>query len=134
VCRALSLDAVEKDERFADPVARYRNGRALVEILDAVFAERTLAEWEAELGRHPLIWSPVRRMHEVIDDPQVRAMGYFSEVTHPKLGSFQSVGPPFRMSEHAMPANRPAPELGADNAAVLREAGLSDAEIEKLRR
>jgi crotonobetainyl-CoA:carnitine CoA-transferase CaiB-like acyl-CoA transferase len=134
VCRALSLDGVEKDERFGDPVARYRNGRALVEIFDGVFAQRTLAEWEAELARHPLIWSPVRRMHEVIDDPQVRAMGYFSNVTHPKLGEFQSVGPPFRMSSHAMPANRPAPELGADNAAVLREAGLSDAEIEKLRR
>jgi crotonobetainyl-CoA:carnitine CoA-transferase CaiB-like acyl-CoA transferase len=134
VCRALSLDGIEKDERFGDPVARYRNGRALVEIFDGVFAQRTLAEWEAELARHPLIWSPVRRMHEVIDDPQVRAMGYFSNVTHPKLGEFQSVGPPFRMSAHAMPANRPAPELGADNAAVLREAGLSDAEIEKLRR
>src|SRR5258706_495497 len=134
VCRALALDEVERDERFADPVARYRNGRALVEILDAVFAQRTLPEWEAELARHPLIWSPVRHMHEVIDDPQVRAMGYFSKVTHPKLGTFQSVGPPFRMSAHAMPASRPAPELGADNAAILREAGLSDAEIEKLRR
>jgi crotonobetainyl-CoA:carnitine CoA-transferase CaiB-like acyl-CoA transferase len=134
VCRALSLDDIEKDERFNDPVARYRNGRALVEILDGVFAQRTLAEWEVELARHPLIWSPVRRMHEVIDDPQVRAMGYFSNVTHPKLGAFQSVGPPFRLSAHSMPANRPAPELGADNAAILREAGLSDAEIEKLRR
>ncbi len=134
VCRALSLDEVEKDERFADPIARYRNGRALVERLDAVFAQRTLPEWEAELARHPLIWSPVRRMHELIDDPQVRAMGYFSNVTHPKLGAFQSVGPPFRMSAHEMPADRPAPALGAHNADILREAGLSDAEIEKLSR
>jgi crotonobetainyl-CoA:carnitine CoA-transferase CaiB-like acyl-CoA transferase len=133
VCRALALDGVESDARFADPVARYRNSRALVEILDREFRARTLAEWEAELRRHPLIWSPVRRMHEVIDDPQVRAMGYFSTVTHPKLGQFQSVGPPFRMSGHAMPANRPAPELGADNEAVLRAAGLTDDEIAKLR-
>ena len=133
VCRALALDGIEKDGRFNDPVARYRNGRALVEILDPVFASRTLAEWEAELARHPLIWAPVRRMHELIDDPQVAAMGYFSTVTHPKLGEFQSVGPPFRMSAHAMPASRPAPELGAHNEAVLREAGLSDDEIAKLR-
>ena len=71
-----------------DPAARYRNSRALVERLDAVFAQRTLAEWENDLRRHPLIWSPVRRMHEVIDDPHVRAMGYFSTVTHPVLGTF----------------------------------------------
>ena len=88
------------DERFADPVARYRNGRALVERLDAVFSGRTLAEWESELRRHPLIWAPVKRMHEMIDDPQVAAMGYLSNVDHPRLGQFKSVGPPFRMSAH----------------------------------
>jgi crotonobetainyl-CoA:carnitine CoA-transferase CaiB-like acyl-CoA transferase len=42
------------------------------------------------------------------------------------------VGPPFRMSDFAMRANRPAPELGSDSADVLREAGLSDDEIAKL--
>jgi crotonobetainyl-CoA:carnitine CoA-transferase CaiB-like acyl-CoA transferase len=73
-------------------------------------------------------------MHELIDDPQVAAMGYLSTVDHPRLGQFKSVGPPFRMSAHTMPANRPAPELGADNDAVLREAGLSEDEIAKLRR
>jgi crotonobetainyl-CoA:carnitine CoA-transferase CaiB-like acyl-CoA transferase len=38
------------------------------------------------------------------------------------------------MSNHAMPANRPAPDLGADNAAILSEAGLTDDEIAKLQR
>ena len=133
LCAALELESLVADPRFADPVARYRNSRALVEGLDAAFAQRTLAEWEAELRRHPLIWSPVRRMHELIDDPQVAAMGYFSTVDHPKLGKFKTVGTPFKMSAHDMPASRPAPELGADTDSVLRRAGLTPAEIEKLR-
>ncbi|HTO68809.1 MAG TPA: CoA transferase [Myxococcota bacterium] len=132
VCRAVGRPELERDARFADPVARYRNARALVDALDPVFRARTLADWEAELARHALIWAPVRRMHELIDDPQVRAMGYFSTVAHPRLGTFQSVGPPFKMSAHPMPANRPAPDLGADGPAVLREAGLSDAEIARI--
>jgi len=134
VCRALELGELEHDERFADVVARYRNSRALVERLDAVFGARTLPEWEVELRRHALIWAPVRRMHELIDDPQVAAMGYWSTVDHPELGRFKSVGPPFRMSAHAMPASRPAPALGGDNAAILKEAGLSPEEIAALGR
>jgi crotonobetainyl-CoA:carnitine CoA-transferase CaiB-like acyl-CoA transferase len=55
-------------------------------------------------------------------------MGYFRTVDHPELGTFETVGPPLQMSEHAMPANLPAPDLGADSLAVLRAAGLDEAE------
>ena len=70
-------------------------------------------------------------MHEAVSDPQAREMGT-PTVEHPRVGAFQTVGTPFLMSAFPMPANRPAPELGADSASVLREAGLSDDEIAKL--
>ncbi len=71
----------------------------------------------------------MREMAEVLDDPQVRAMGYFRTVEHPTEGPFETMGPPFVLSKFEMAANRPAPALGADSRAVLREAGLTDAEI-----
>ncbi len=64
-----------------------------------------------------------------MDDPQIRTMGYFSTVEHPTAGSFETVGTPLRMSAHPMPADRPAPALGADGEDVLREAGLDAPEI-----
>ena len=64
-------------------------------------------------------------MSEAVSDPQARAMGYLPTVEHPRVGAFPTVGTPFLMSDFPMPANRPAPELGADSAAVLREAGLA---------
>jgi crotonobetainyl-CoA:carnitine CoA-transferase CaiB-like acyl-CoA transferase len=132
VCRALGLDALVSDPRFAGPVERYRNSHALVEIFDAVFRARSLADWEQALEKAGIIWSAVRRMSEAVSDPQARAMGYLPTVEHPRVGAFPTVGTPFLMSDFPMPANRPAPELGADSAAVLREAGLSDDEIAKL--
>ena len=74
----------------------------------------------------------MRRLDEVAADPQAREMGYLPTVEHPRVGSFATVGTPFLMSAFPMPANRPAPELGADSAELLREAGLSADEIAKL--
>ena len=73
-------------------------------------------------------------MHEVADDPQAREMGYMPVVSHPRVGPFPTVGTPFLLSDFAMPANRPAPELGADTAAVLREAGVSGGRDREARR
>jgi len=132
VCRALGREDLIADPLFAGPVERYKSSRALVAILDPIFRSRTLAEWESALEKAGLIWSAVRRMHEVVSDPQAREMGYLPTVEHPRVGAFPTVGTPFLMSDFAMPANRPAPELGADSAAVLREAGLSAEQIAKL--
>ena len=132
VCRALGREDLVADPRFSGPVERYKNSRALVEILDPIFRTHTLAEWEQALEKAGIIWSAVRHMHEVVSDPQVRAMGYLPTVEHPRVGAFPTMGTPFLMSAFPMPANRPAPELGADSASILREAGLSDDEIAKL--
>ena len=103
----------------------------LVKILDGVFMQRSLEEWEPILNGHALIWSPVREVAEVLEDEQARAMGYIKRVEHERIGAFETVGPPFQMSDFEMDASRPAPDLGADSEAVLREAGLDPAAIAK---
>jgi len=120
------------EERFRGPVERYRNNRELVALLDGVLGSKSLADWAEIFARHRLIWAPVREMIETLEDPQVQAMGYFRTVDHPELGPFQTMGPPLQMSGYEMPANQPAPALGAHNREVLRAAGLADDEIEKL--
>ncbi len=129
LCKVLRRPDLLTDERFIGPVERYRNSPALTAILGSIFTARTLPDWEAELAGAKLIWAPVRTLTEAIDDPQARASGVFSSVAHPAAGSWETVAPPLHLSAFPMPGNRPAPALGADAAAVLREAGLSDAEI-----
>jgi len=131
-CRAIERPDLLEDARFADAWRRNENCRELIAELEATFAARTLAEWKERLDRAGVIWAPVHRVDEAIHDPQARAMGYFQEIESPQAGRFETVAPPFRIDGCALGAQRAVSPLDADAAAVLREAGLSDAEIEKL--
>jgi crotonobetainyl-CoA:carnitine CoA-transferase CaiB-like acyl-CoA transferase len=132
LCEAISRPDLLEDARFADPWERTRHARELVAELEATFLGRTLDEWRPRLDAAGLIWSPVNRVDEALDDPQARALGYFHELESESAGRFATVGPPFRIDGVALGARRAAPGLGADTRAVLREAGLSDEAIEKL--
>jgi crotonobetainyl-CoA:carnitine CoA-transferase CaiB-like acyl-CoA transferase len=70
-----------------------------------------------------------------LDDPQLRARGYFERVEHPLVGEQEYPGWPMRFS--AGPDRywrEPAPMLGQHTEAVLRERlGLTDAELADLR-
>lgn len=117
------------DDRFANAVERYRHSRVLVEILDALFKERTLADWEDRLDRDRIIWAPVRTLEEAIRDDNANETGMFSTVDHPEVGKFKTVGPPFQMSGFEMSGSAPAPVLASDTADVLSEAGVDDETI-----
>ena len=126
---AIGRPELEKDERFSGGVPRYQNRDALVQILDEIFAERSLEEWTKVLGQYRLIWAPALTLAEAVDDPSAAAYGSFPTVDHPVHGEFRTVAPPLHMSGHALAGTAPAPEIGADSRDVLREAGLSDDEI-----
>lgn len=132
LCAALERPDLAADERFSDGFRRAAHAEPLTRDLEATFAKRSLEAWTPVLDAAGLIWAPVRRVDEVIHDPQVRAMGYVYEVEHATAGRFETVGPPFRIEGEPLGARRAAAPLHADAADVLREAGLTDDEISKL--
>ena len=127
--KALDRSELAADERFRGAVERYRNSAELVRILDGVFGSKPLAEWKPILARHRLIWAPVLTLAEAVRDEPAEAFGSFPTVEHPREGAFRTVAPPLQMSGQALHGTTPAPDLGADTAAVLREAGVPEPEI-----
>ena len=78
---------------------------------------------------------PVRSPYAARRDPHVAARGALVPLRHPDLAEpTRYLGPalPIRFSR-AQGASAPAEPLGASSEAVLRELGLDDAEIAKLR-
>lgn len=131
-CEAIDRPDLFEDPRFENAWQRSHNCRELIAELESTFRERTLDAWKERLAGANLIWAPVNQVEEAIDDPQARAMGYFQEVDHPEAGRFETVGPPFRIDGCELGARTGAAPLGSDARDVLREAGLTSEELEKL--
>ncbi|HYB13477.1 MAG TPA: CoA transferase, partial [Myxococcota bacterium] len=97
LCAALDRQDLLADPRFADGWKRGAHAVALAQELERTFLSKTLEEWRPVLDAAGLIWAPVLRVDEAIQDPQARAMGYFYEIEHPSAGRFETVAPPFRI-------------------------------------
>jgi crotonobetainyl-CoA:carnitine CoA-transferase CaiB-like acyl-CoA transferase len=70
---------------------------------------------------------------EMLQDPQLRARGYFQEVEHSSAGRQTLRVAPYHLSETPPTIRTPAPKLGEHTESVLREVlGTSDQEIQDL--
>jgi alpha-methylacyl-CoA racemase len=103
--------------------------------VEAVFAGRTRAEWEAFGAEHDCCLEPVLGLDEALDSALARARGMVVEVSQPGVERpVRLLGAPVQLSRTpADPARAPAPALGEHTDAVLAEAGYAPAEIAALR-
>src|SRR5216110_2159194 len=97
----------------------------LLHMLDELFATGSRDDWVARLRAADIVAAPINTLLEAANDPDVLANGYVTEIDYPKYGKRLKVhGSPWNFSE--TPAQiRIAPELGADNDAVLGELGYT---------
>src|SRR5690348_4721348 len=102
---------------------------ALLRLLDELFATGPREDWVERLRAADIVAVPINTLLEAANDPDVVANGYVAEVDYPKHGKRLKVhGSPWHFSE-TPPKIGIAPELGADNDAVLGDLGYSAAEI-----
>ena len=62
---------------------------------------------------------PVSELGELLANEHLAAVGLFGRMEHPSEGRLVNVGFPVRFSAVPPEPDRPAPPLGADNAALL---------------
>lgn len=102
---------------FATRPDRLRHKRQLNALLKALFATKTLRQWEAHFGTRDIPWSPVLAHDELLDDPHVVARG----VSHPSQdGDSRVVNFPVKFSEGIAPHGGRAPILDGHRDQVLR--------------
>lgn len=120
------------DERFSDSATRAEHSEALVTLLDELFLERDLTEWQELLSKQDGQWDTVLQAGQVQYDTQARANGYVQRIEHDGEGKVVLVPAPVQFDEEAPVLGR-APIFSEHTEEVLRAQGLSDDEIADLR-
>jgi crotonobetainyl-CoA:carnitine CoA-transferase CaiB-like acyl-CoA transferase len=118
------------DPLFATRPARHANARALIALLDQVFATRDLAQWRSILDAAGLIFGVVATLDDIAADKQMRVNDIFVPFENDAMLTINS--PLWVEGADKVQPRRP-PALGEHSDEILRAAGYDDAMIQKLR-
>jgi len=114
LCRALGLDSLREDPRFASNGNRVRNADALRAELEGVLITRSSEHWVSRLEPEGVTCAPVQRLDDVLGSAQVAALGLLNEQDHPAAGPVPSVRLPLELDGQPLVAERPSPILDQD--------------------
>ena len=120
------------DPRFSTPVARQKNSKLFQKMLNDSYQNFTTKELVERLEANQVPFAEINSRPQVIEDPQIKAMGALMEFDHPLGGRMRQPRPPGRFSETETDIYRCSPELGEHVEEVLGEYGFTGEETRAL--
>jgi crotonobetainyl-CoA:carnitine CoA-transferase CaiB-like acyl-CoA transferase len=130
---ALELSELKTHPDFLTNPLRVKHRARINALVGARIALGTQGEWIERLNRAGVPCGRVMDFAEILADPQTEARQMVLSVDHPGHGTVRMTGSPLKFTEAPNGIARPAPELGADTDVVLRDLGVTDADLTSLR-
>jgi crotonobetainyl-CoA:carnitine CoA-transferase CaiB-like acyl-CoA transferase len=132
-CAVAGCAELARDERFATNATRVRHRDELVPLLATLMRQRGRAQWLEALEAAKVPCGPINSLDDVFADPQVQARQMTLTVPHPHNPQLELVASPMKLSATPVQSRRPPPLLGQHTDEVLREIGITEAELAQLR-
>jgi crotonobetainyl-CoA:carnitine CoA-transferase CaiB-like acyl-CoA transferase len=133
-CEAIGQPDWSAKPEWSNQAGRSEHREAINAAIAAITRTRPAAHWVELFEEAGIPCGPINTIDKVFADPQVQHLGLATPVEHPRLGKYDVVNSAINMQGVPKGVRSAAPEPGADTEAVLREIGLSDAEIQQMRK
>ncbi|MGE0829197.1 MAG: CaiB/BaiF CoA transferase family protein [Hyphomonadaceae bacterium] len=131
LCEQINAEELAADQRFNTTDGRGVNRHALIEELGQRTRQFTKAELMKRLGGK-IPFGPVMNIAEIEENEHFAARNMIVELEQPGTAPIRVAGVPIKMTETPGAVRTRAPFLGEHTRIRLKEAGLSDAEIQAL--
>jgi crotonobetainyl-CoA:carnitine CoA-transferase CaiB-like acyl-CoA transferase len=132
LCRiVLDAPALLEDPEFASNSARVRHREHTEQAVQARLGKLSADELTDRLEQADVPYARLNQIAAVLAHPQAEATGRWSEATLPSGRAVRVVTSPLHR-EPEQAGGRRVPRLGEHTAEVLREAGLSEADVAEL--
>jgi crotonobetainyl-CoA:carnitine CoA-transferase CaiB-like acyl-CoA transferase len=126
-CEGIERPDLAQDERFASPSLRARNQNALREVLEEEFMKHDAVALLRNFTSRGVPCAPINSYSQILDDVQVKHMGWVEDIELPNGVSTRTIVSPQRISGQRLGVYRNPPALGEHTAEVLAEIGISAA-------
>jgi crotonobetainyl-CoA:carnitine CoA-transferase CaiB-like acyl-CoA transferase len=132
LCKALGLDALLTDPRYASWARSSEWQAELRETLEARFRERSTDEWLKILVAAGVPAGRVQWGAPVFEHPQLVANDVVMHTRDRRAGGYRGMGFPLKLSRSPARLRHHAPALGAHTRRILAELGYAPAQVRRL--
>ncbi len=133
LCRALKLEHLSEDARFAGLGARLHNSQAMIALIDEALSHWPWRDALAALREHDVPFAPVYDLEDFMADPQVQHNRTIFDAEDPRGGVTRFVRHPAVYETTPATLRRHPPRYGEHTQEILLDAGFSETEIARLR-
>ncbi len=120
LCDLLARPEWKTEGRFAANRDRVTNRKILVDELNAIFSQRDVNDWLADLIKAGLPCGRINSIPDVFAHPQAQAREMTLETKHASAGTVKLPGFPYKFSHTPAEIYRPPPLLGEHTEEVLK--------------
>jgi crotonobetainyl-CoA:carnitine CoA-transferase CaiB-like acyl-CoA transferase len=132
-CQLANQSEIASDARFSSNAARVQHRIELIALCQHWLLQRSSAEWLQGLNAANVPAGPINNLAQVFEHPQVQARELRMDLQHGSGRSIAQVRNPVRFSATPIRYQQAAPMLGEHSLELLRQMGLSDAQIKDLK-
>jgi len=119
--KATGREELAEDPRFKERMERIRHQDDLIEIFTPIFKTDTREAWCAKLLAEEVPHSPAYDANEALEDPQAKHLQIAVHATHPTMGAFTTVRPPYSFDGEAELDVLPPPTLDEHGEEIRAE-------------